>query len=232
VHFDWSYLQGLRPSSAVNVVMWLREPVSRAMSHFQYAKSLPWAQDVPWRNLSLSDYIADRRALDADPARRDDFLAKWVNIREAFADGLGGVSWLTGSWVKEHRWMYKWVKTNETHSLGEARFGHDETKLRALAAKRLQETFWFGLLEDQQRSLALLWSQLNDTPLCTQAPKHFQLPHVNTHENTKGGSTYKKHELSEDEVAFLRSELKNDVWLYSYAKKLFHQRWTAHACMP
>ena len=52
LHYDWSLLSVLEknPDDNADIISFLRDPVSRSMSQFYYAKTLPWATR-PLRNI-------------------------------------------------------------------------------------------------------------------------------------------------------------------------------------
>ena len=101
------------------------------------------------------------------------------------------------------------------------------------AAERLKSTFWFGILEDTERSLELLKYQLGNH-------EDIVLPHFNrgtyhktneTDENKRDEghaptpSTENKKYISDNNREFLEKLLPMDIWLYEYAKNLFEARW-------
>ena len=80
-----------------------------------------------------------------------------------------------------------------------------------LAAERLREVKWFGILEDLNRSMILLQHVYNLTEVPT-------LPSENCNNVTKP-------KLTEEESQALASLMPQDIWLYEYAKILFEARW-------
>jgi hypothetical protein len=80
-----------------------------------------------------------------------------------------------------------------------------------LAADRLDETLWFGLLEDLPRSMELLQHALglDHTPTLPTANK-------NAHPSP-----------TQSEKNALASLMPRDLWVYEYGKRLFGARYTA-----
>ena len=56
-HFDWSYIEEKFPDE--QIVTLLREPVSRAISHFDFMKSLSWTNGLPIRSQNMSQFLKD-----------------------------------------------------------------------------------------------------------------------------------------------------------------------------
>ena len=57
LHFDWSYIEEKFPDE--QIVTLLREPVSRAVSHFDFMKSLSWTKGLPIRSQNMSQFLKD-----------------------------------------------------------------------------------------------------------------------------------------------------------------------------
>jgi len=85
------------------------------------------------------------------------------------------------------------------------------------AAENLKNTFWFGILEDIDRSYELLQFQLG-----------LKIPIMLKNKNS--GSTREHYindkKMSEKHREFLKKLLPMDLWLYEYGLKLFEARWT------
>ena len=56
-HFDWSYIEERYPAEMV--VTLLREPISRAISHFDYMKTLSWTKGMPIRTQNMDQFLHD-----------------------------------------------------------------------------------------------------------------------------------------------------------------------------
>jgi hypothetical protein len=61
-HFDWSFINKL-PHDKTDVVVMLRNPVSRAVSHFYFSKTLAWTAERKIRNLKLGGYLQDKEEM-------------------------------------------------------------------------------------------------------------------------------------------------------------------------
>ena len=72
--------------------------------------------------------------------------------------------------------------------------------------------FWFGILEDLDRSLELLSFQLNLPPNSLALPKS----------NSNRAPSAKP---SAESVEKLESLMPQDIWVYEYAKRVFEARW-------
>ena len=90
-HFDWSmveeYTEGTIPITI------LRHPVDRAISHFNFMKTLKWTRnDQKFQSLSLSEFLSMPKLMR--------------KYRGCWQDGQASVAWLSGrqnqSWI-EHR---------------------------------------------------------------------------------------------------------------------------------
>jgi len=55
LHFDWSYIMDRYPTG--EVVTMLREPVSRAVSHFNFMKKLSWTKGMAIRSETIDQVI-------------------------------------------------------------------------------------------------------------------------------------------------------------------------------
>ena len=196
-HYDWSYIlqtyggRDDRGAKEIDVVTLLREPVSRAVSSFHFAKTLDFSKDWAFRNQTLDEY------LDGD--------MPWDGLQ----DGQGGVFWLSGT--MDTRW--DWCRTDNKDIDLVNRLREDRKSLALRAANRLQQTAWFGFLEDLPRSLKLLQHTVGlegKEDLSDSFPMH----NTNKH-STPEGETEKK----------MRSMIPMDAWLYDYAKLLFEARW-------
>lgn len=74
-----------------------------------------------------------------------------------------GISWLTGLHIGT-TWVSR-GKNAETDKDTIEEQGFDTEKILNLAADRLENMFWFGILEDMERSLELFQFQMNGLPV-------------------------------------------------------------------
>ncbi len=129
-----------------------------------------------------------------------------MKSRIIWADGQAATWWLTGTHVEG------WVHVDP--SLVDEReriYSDNATAMLHLAADRLDETLWFGILEDLPRSMELLQHVLglDYTPTLPTANK-------NAHPSP-----------TESEKNALASLMPRDLWVYEYGKHLFEARYTA-----
>lgn len=148
-HFDWTLINQMTYYEKVDVLTLLRNPTSRSISHFHYAKKLPWTEEFPvFRNESLDEYLHDPKTM--------------LQTRDVWQDGMASVAWLTGTHTAN------WIvgDLEEEQLLRREWLAQNHTRMLTLAADRLEKTLWFGLLEDTPRSMELLRHSFNlsDTP--------------------------------------------------------------------
>ena len=193
-HFDWTYVEEEYPAEEVMTLF--REPVSRTISHFNFMKKLSWTKGMKIKEQSFDQFLEDKSSM--------------MEFRGCWQDGQAGVSWLTGTHIAE------WVKKGE-HAEKDPdtleRVFFDYEKQLTEAADKIDKMFWFGILEDLDRSLELLAFQL-DKPVnrlrkITNQNLHKIEPSLPSEKSTK----------------FLRDLMPQDIWLYDYAKRVFEARW-------
>jgi len=191
-HFDWSFIDKL-PQHKVDVITMLRNPVSRAVSHFYFSQTLKWTRKRKLRHYSLDEYLHDKEELLA--------------TRTIWRDGQAGVLWLTGT----HTGSFVGIDPSEIEE--RERRASNATAMCLLAADRLDQTLWFGILEDLDRSMELLGHALNlvETPSFPKANKKRQ----------------RQAKPTEWEQEALASLMPQDLWLYQYGKRLFEARYQA-----
>ena len=63
-HFDWSYIDHFYPGE--NVVTILREPVSRAISHFSFMQKLSWTKGMAIRDQNMTQFLSDYSSMMAN----------------------------------------------------------------------------------------------------------------------------------------------------------------------
>lgn len=121
-------------------------------------------------------------------------------------DGEAGVKYLAGTWQQSD-----WLLTDDKESSEVKNYLRQNCTAAALvAAKRLEQTTWFGLLEEKEKSMKLLQMTLGLGALPT-------LP-----QNNRVGA--KKRQPSDETKKKIAAYLPMDIWLYSYAKRLFDAR--------
>ena len=147
-HFDWSHIETLKHDLSyietlkhLDVVVLLRDPVARAVSHFHFTKK----KQIYQINVSLTEYIRDPQ--------------KMLEARDIWQDGQAAAMWLTGTHVAN--WVG--IKPGQIPER-ESRF-LDHKTICSKAVSRLKDTLWFGFLDDQERSFDMLQWQLG-YPTC------------------------------------------------------------------
>jgi len=161
-HFDWSYVDTLKDASVITM---LREPVSRAVSHFHFAKTLGWTRGLPMRHQTLTEYFKDPQGL--------------LDSRGVWQDGQAMVSWLSGTHIAN------WVGIKAAEVSARENKWQDIESVCRLAAKRLRATIWFGILDDIERSMELL-------KFVIDAPEDISLGKSNSHHHTKASESEEK----------------------------------------
>jgi hypothetical protein len=193
-HFDWAYIVKL-PQDKIDVITMLRHPVARAVSHFYYAKPQPWTVGTELRSISLHEYLQGASHL--------------LRSRIIWADGQAATWWLTGTHIGS-----SWVVNVDASDVPEREEVYrNATAMCHLAADRLDQTFWFGMLEDLPRSMELLQHAL-------KLPRTPSLPQRNA------GKTHHPKPTEWEEAA-LASLMPRDLWVYEYGKVLFEARYHA-----
>ena len=138
-HFDWSYIERVFGTN-VNVLTILRHPVDRAISHFNFAKRLPWTKGMKIRDQTISEYLNDAKSMH--------------ETRTVWCDGQAGVMWLTGTHVDN------WVQIPESLIESREKVFAQTKYIAQLTIERLLNTTWFGILEDLDRSMKMLSTSL------------------------------------------------------------------------
>jgi hypothetical protein len=220
-HFDWSWIERQQqkllvldndpaaaaaqaqhpPTTKMDVVMMLRDPVARAVSHFYYLKKQAWTAEIPrFRNQTIQEFLHDPETM--------------IRLRDVWQDGQAGISWLTGthiaSFVSPH------LTESQIQQKDLAMVLHP-LEMMSLAADRLErDVKFFGILEDIPRSMQLLQHEFS----LKQLPV---MEHRN--KNRKRPPNDASSELNPWVMETLQSLMPQDVWLYQYAKQLFEARW-------
>jgi hypothetical protein len=228
LHFDWSYILGAPAAfrEHMAVICMLRHPVKRAVSHFYFSKQLAHKA-----RLKKMPAVARRKAeqeFQKNGGKIEDTLSSLVfskdpNVtffeeRDIWQDGQAAVSWLTGthiaSWVripKEQIPQREVVTARENVPL-----------LLHMAADRLEQTLWFGILEDVDRSMELLSYAMGRT----NSSEHYQQMPITLPAANRGKMSHP--DPSEAELEALESLVPQDLWLYEYGQRLFEARWDAY----
>ena len=229
-HYDWSWIERRGdPDKNADVITFLREPVSRAVSQFYFSKKLPWAkhQNATFLHQTLDEYLMHPGG--------------W---RQPIHDGAGGVSYLAGT-AKGEGWIASDGKDTDLKQY----LRSNMTANAYQAARNLDRTVYFGLLEDIPRSMKMLQITLN----LQKAPKFPQTNSArdnrrrrrrrrnddgNENGNENGNDGNERHtnsnvdgisaahqQISAETTSMIESYIPGDLWLYQYAKLLFEARW-------
>ena len=127
-------------------------------------------------------------------------------------DGEAGTKYLAGTWEN-----VEWLFTDKEENPDDKVYlRHNRTAAILLAAKRLDQTVWFGLLDEKDISLKLLQLTLG----LDEVP---ELPKLNA---AREGTNPQPSEATKEVI---ESYLPQDMWLYEYAKRLFEARWNYFA---
>ena len=187
-------------SNDVDVITFLRHPVSRAISQFHFSKKLKWAKkaNATFLHQTFDEYINDPNK-------------EWF---QPIADGESGTDFLAGIFPTEKG---HWVASDRKETRRKVYLRQNKTAACLLAAQRLEATTWFGLLEDIDRSMLLLQFTLGlpTTPV---------LPKSNTGDSSPGHHP-PQPPPSRETLRKVEKYLPKDLWLYEYATRLFEARW-------
>ncbi len=212
-HFDWSYLTSSiqqHDLNKIHIVTFLRNPIDRSVSQFHYAKELAWVKKL----------VRKRKAPHFYHQTYDEYVSypnkTWL---QPLADGEGGVEFLAGTFATDS----DWVTTDGIESEEKLYLRRNKTAQCLLAAHNLDQTGWFGLLEEKDRSMKLLSISLN----LTNVP---ELPQKNPTGRKRliGGKRHgmpKRKNPSNETLLQVKKYLPQDLWFYEYAKLLFEARW-------
>lgn len=193
--YDDLYREDFDVLNNADVITFLRHPVSRAVSQFHYSKALPWAKkdNMTFMHQSFEEYL-------------DDPNKTWT---QPIADGESGVDFLAGIFETE---AGSWIETDHRETQLKRHLRQNKTAACLFAAQRLENTTWFGIMEDIERSMKLLQITLGlkEVPILAQA-------------NAQRGQN--KSLPSKEMVEKIRKYVPKDLWLYEYAQRLFESRW-------
>jgi hypothetical protein len=234
-HFDWSYLMGAPPAvkEKMDVLLMLRHPVHRAVSHFYFSKQLAlkeqWKQErlkmtKKERQLSLRQHnnnatIFINATLSELLFSQDPNITLFDN-RDIWQDGQAAVSWITGTHIAN--WVM--VPPEQILQREQLTLPQNVPSLLHLAADRLESTLWFGIMEDIPRSMELLSFALG-LHKHPQDYVEWKLPKANQGKIHHPNVTQREYEA-------LSSLMPQDLWLYEYGKRLFDYRWQAYTMGP
>jgi len=87
----------------------------------------------------------------------------------------------------------------------------NSTKVLKRAAERLENIFWFGILEEMDKSMKLLRFQIG-------FHSNLKMPHKRKNEHLN-------HSSSQEIDKMIESLIPMDMWLYEFGKRLFQARW-------
>ena len=216
-------------ASGADVITFLRHPVSRAYSQFEYSKSLPWAREsnASFLHQTFDEYL-------------DDPSKTWT---QPIADGESGSDFLAGIFPPEDDGG--WVLTDGKKTLAKARLRANRTAAALLAARNLEKTAWFGLLEDVGRSMEMLGATLGlgyvpVFPMTNSAHHHHHHHHHNGQHLRQSSVDIEEREArigegggdgggapyGVDTIEKIARYVPKDLWLYEYATRLFEARYS------
>jgi len=199
-HYDWSYYKNLKDESSqeIHPLTWLRHPVDRAISHFNFMKQLAWTKGTPIRQTSLSDFLSNYEMM--------------MDFRGAWQDGQAGTAWISGLHIAD--WVWHYPKPRDKDQI-ELSFLDMESVLDQVATRFEKELFWFGILDEKEKSIEMLNYQL-DTQF------QIEMVHLN-----KGKNKLLHEDSSVDEFDRKKLEwlMPYDMWLYNYASELLNAKW-------
>ena len=182
-HFDWSYIDTLKNP---DVAVLLRDPVSRSVSHFYFSRK---KKIFKMNSSSLTEYLHNPQDM--------------LESRDVWQDGQASVMWLTGTHVAN------WVGIKPIRIPEREILLLDHKTILTKAAERLNQTLWFGLLSEQDRSFEMLQAQIGYSKKIVLS-KSNKNPHSS---------------ITPEEEKILQSLMPMDLWLYNYATLLFEARW-------
>ena len=130
-----------------------------------------------------------------------------LKTRDIWQDGQGGVSFLSGTHIA--KWVIRKGLSEEEIDRREIESLNFKEALKK-CVERLNEIFWFGILEEKGKSLELLKYQLGISGNLTLGHKNMHTKPISYSENTKQKLSY---------------FMPLDLWLYGYARELFDARY-------
>ena len=197
-HYDWSWVeQRGDPDKNADVITFLREPVSRSVSQFRFSKQLKWARkrNATFLHQTFNEYLAHP--------------GSW---RQPINDGAAGITFLAG--ISKGK---GWIASDGMETDYKQFLRNNITASAYEAARNLDRTVYFGLLEDIPRSMKMLQLTLN----MEQVPN---FPKINS-SRKKRKRNASHGDISNETASMIKSYIPGDIWLYQYAKLLFEARW-------
>ena len=219
--YEYEYVYEYDVSFNSDVITFLRHPVSRAISQFYFSQTMRWAriQNASFIHMTLEEYLVDpKNSGFADP----------------IVDGLGGVTYLAGTSSSSN---FSWIGSDgngngidddsdeyesSSSPLKRSLLRRTKTASCLRAARRLDQTTWFGLLEDVDRSMKLLQITMDLDRLPVLPMSNAGAQKRRSRPSSSSSTTI----LSKSKtISTLEGYLPQDIWLYEYAKRLFEARW-------
>ena len=148
---------------------------------------MSWTSGLRIRSQTLSEFLRDDKSRE--------------QVVQVTHDGEAGVLWLAGAWDPGG-----YIATD---GKDKAMLRSNTSALLKLAQDHLQETLWFGLMEDLPRSMIMLQK-------ITNAPQLPQMKHANRNSHPPA---------SAEDRALIKSMLPLDMALYNFAVAIFEKRW-------
>lgn len=213
-HFRYRLLERIFPSGFISLTF-LREPVSRTISHYKYLLRQETFGIHPWgdaelnqiKNMTLEEYVSNEQLhLAVDIVNlQTGFLGGFESPQELMFDSTETVA----SIAERLRALSARINTKPT-SLAERRpIGPENLKI---AKKRLEQVGFFGLTERFQDSLFLLCFIFGWPPILDAL-------RLNHRPDAETGST-----IDSDTLKQIQNKVALDLELYQFAQELFEQR--------
>jgi hypothetical protein len=253
-HYDWSYVQQrehhrlhrtptTNTAAAIdildidvtinaNIITFLRHPIQRAISQFEYSKTLPWAMksNATFIYQTFNEYINDKTKTWTQP----------------IADGESGVYFLAGIFPSNGGgWVQTSYNDDEKMMKKKEYLRANQTAAILVAAQRLESTVWFGTLENVIKSMELLnvMFNLGYVPILPKTNIHRSTAIIehNSNSNSNDRKKNKKRKVTKEDglkrnniqhqhqtstlVEEIAKYIPMDIWLYEYATRLFDARY-------
>ena len=251
-HYDWSYVQqreyhrlhhtpttntaantndilDIDVTKHANIITFLRHPIQRAISQFEYSKTLPWAikSNATFIYQTFNEYINDETKTWTQP----------------IADGESGVYFLAGIFPSNGGgWVQTSYDDDEKMIKKKEYLRANQTAAILLAAHRLESTVWFGILENVHKSMELLdvMFNLGYVPILPKTNIHRSTAIIEHNSNSTDRKKNKTRKVTKEDglkrsnkqqqqQSSLEEEIAKytpmDIWLYEYAIRLFDARY-------
>ena len=199
-----SFNQAVHIHSSSHINSWFLSHISEPLHSFNSQKlshNWDWVVKLkqagtppPWTLQNINEYVNDEnKGLDEDNR----------TFIQPLIDGESGVKYFAGTWEQND-----WLLTDGKESSKMKNYlRQNYTAAVLVAAKRLEQTLWFGLLEEKDKSMKLLQMALG-----------LDVPPTLPEDNKLG---FHKPPPSNETKRKIASYLPMDIWLYNYAKMLF-----------